>query len=48
MGGRTKKPHDTWGVRGLVMTRILTDFLLFSWLVMFVWGVVLAAVSLLV
>jgi hypothetical protein len=32
---------------GLVMTKILSDFLLFSCLVMFAWGVVLAAVTLL-
>jgi hypothetical protein len=30
------------------MTRILNDFLLFSCLVMFVWGVVLAAATLLI
>jgi hypothetical protein len=33
---------------GLVMTRILNDFLLFSCLVIFVWGAVLAAVTLLI
>jgi hypothetical protein len=39
------RAHDLWAVRGLVMTRILNDFLLFSCLVMFVWGVLLAAVT---
>jgi len=42
------RANDLWAVRGLGMTTILNDFLLFSCLVMFVWGAVLAAVTLLI
>ena len=42
------RANDLWAVRGLGMTTILNDFLLFSCLVMFVWGAVIAAVTLLI
>jgi hypothetical protein len=45
--GVCKSPRSMGPHGGLVMTRILSNFLLFSCLVMFAWGVVLAAVTLL-
>src|SRR5262245_2736087 len=45
--GVCKSPRSMGPHGGRVMTRILSDFLLFSCLVMFAWGVGLAAVTLL-